>query len=113
MSRLLNAPAEQIRRSGELFQVLSLAHWLLTRSVRSERATVAASDQTQIKGDRSPGFLVNCGSDHAGELNGEVVSAIDRGMSASDLGGLIHVYPTISTSIQQLGGRAAVEQALK
>ena len=52
-------------------------------------------------------------SAHAGELIGELVLAIDRRMSVSDLGGLIHVYPTIATSIQQLGGRAAVEQAQK
>ena len=52
-------------------------------------------------------------SPHAGELIGELVLAIERGMSVSALGGVIHVYPTISTSIQQIGGRAAMEQARK
>ena len=50
---------------------------------------------------------------HAGELIGELVVAIDRKMSVADLGALIHVYPTIATSIQQLGGQAALKQAQK
>lgn len=50
---------------------------------------------------------------HAGELIGELVLAIERHLSVSDLGGSVHVYPTIATSIQQLGGRAAVAQAMK
>ena len=32
-------------------------------------------------------------------------------MSVADLGGVVHVYPTIATSLQQLGGRAAVARA--
>ncbi|MBA3606077.1 MAG: FAD-dependent oxidoreductase, partial [Acidimicrobiia bacterium] len=42
-------------------------------------------------------------ADHAGELIGELVMAIERGLSASELGGIVHVYPTIAMSIQQLG----------
>jgi pyruvate/2-oxoglutarate dehydrogenase complex dihydrolipoamide dehydrogenase (E3) component len=49
----------------------------------------------------------------AGELIGELAMAIHQRLSVSDLGGIIHVYPTIATSIQQLGGQAALDQALK
>lgn len=47
----------------------------------------------------------------AGELINELVVAIERRMSVADLGGVVHVYPTIATSLQQLGGRAAVDGA--
>ncbi|MEO5898917.1 MAG: FAD-dependent oxidoreductase [Ilumatobacteraceae bacterium] len=47
----------------------------------------------------------------ADELIGELVLAIERGMSVADLAGTVHVYPTIATSLQQLGGRAAVARA--
>ena len=47
----------------------------------------------------------------AGELINELVVAIERGMSVADLGGVVHVYPTVATSLQQLGGRAAVARA--
>ncbi|MDQ3469680.1 MAG: FAD-dependent oxidoreductase, partial [Actinomycetota bacterium] len=50
-------------------------------------------------------------ADHAGELIGELVMAIERGLSASELGGIVHVYPTIAMSIQQLGGQAATQKA--
>ncbi|MEP7203064.1 MAG: FAD-dependent oxidoreductase [Ilumatobacteraceae bacterium] len=47
----------------------------------------------------------------ASELINELVVAIERKMSVADLGGVVHVYPTIATSVQQLGGRAAMERA--
>ena len=47
----------------------------------------------------------------APELINELVVAIERKMSVADLGGVVHVYPTVATSVQQLGGRAAVERA--
>jgi pyruvate/2-oxoglutarate dehydrogenase complex dihydrolipoamide dehydrogenase (E3) component len=47
----------------------------------------------------------------AGELINELVVAMERGMSVADLGGVVHVYPTIATSLQQLGGQAAAARA--
>jgi len=47
----------------------------------------------------------------AGELIQELALAIERGMRFSDLASLIHVYPTLSTSIAQLAGEAAFEGA--
>jgi pyruvate/2-oxoglutarate dehydrogenase complex dihydrolipoamide dehydrogenase (E3) component len=47
----------------------------------------------------------------AGEVINELVVAIERKMCVADLGGVVHVYPTIATSLQQLGGRAAVDRA--
>ena len=52
-------------------------------------------------------------SESGGEVIGELALAIDRQRSVSQLGGLVHVYPTISTSIQQLGGAAATETAIR
>ena len=96
------------------------------RRVRVHRWSLAHSDRAHT--DRVEGSIVlvervrfgrrrlvgaHVLSSHAGELIGELVFAIDRGMSVADLGSLIHVYPTIATSIQQLGGRAALDEALK
>jgi pyruvate/2-oxoglutarate dehydrogenase complex dihydrolipoamide dehydrogenase (E3) component len=47
----------------------------------------------------------------AGELINELVVAIERRMSVADLGAIVHVYPTIATSLQQLGGQAAAARA--
>ncbi len=47
----------------------------------------------------------------ADELINELVLAIDRRMSVADLAGVVHVYPTVATSIQQLAGKAAVDRA--
>ena len=47
----------------------------------------------------------------AGELINELVLAIERRMCVADLGGVVHVYPTVATSVQQLGARAALERA--
>ena len=41
---------------------------------------------------------------NAGELIGELTLAIEQERSVSQLGGLVHVYPTIASSIQQVGG---------
>jgi pyruvate/2-oxoglutarate dehydrogenase complex dihydrolipoamide dehydrogenase (E3) component len=47
----------------------------------------------------------------AGEMIHELALAISRGMSFGDVAGLIHVYPTLSTSIGQLAAEAAFEGA--
>ena len=49
----------------------------------------------------------------AGELIGELTLAIEQQRSVSQLGSLVHVYPTIATSIQQVGGAAATETAIR
>ena len=49
----------------------------------------------------------------AGELIGELVLAIEQGMKLEDLAGVVHVYPTISTGIQQLAADAAYERATR
>ena len=50
---------------------------------------------------------------NAGELIGELTLAIEQERSVSQLGGLVHVYPTIASSIQQVGGAAATETAIR
>ncbi len=47
----------------------------------------------------------------AGELIHELALAIDQGLNLTDVGSLIHVYPTLSTEIGRLGGDAAFESA--
>jgi pyruvate/2-oxoglutarate dehydrogenase complex dihydrolipoamide dehydrogenase (E3) component len=47
----------------------------------------------------------------AGELIHELALAIHEGIKLGDLSSMIHVYPTLATSIQQLAGDAAFESA--
>jgi pyruvate/2-oxoglutarate dehydrogenase complex dihydrolipoamide dehydrogenase (E3) component len=47
----------------------------------------------------------------AGEMIHELALAINEGMKLAELASLIHVYPTLSTSIGQLAGEAAFEGA--
>ena len=47
----------------------------------------------------------------AGEMVHELALAMQRGLRLSDLASLVHVYPTMSTSIGQLGAEAAFERA--
>jgi pyruvate/2-oxoglutarate dehydrogenase complex dihydrolipoamide dehydrogenase (E3) component len=47
----------------------------------------------------------------AGELIHELALAIQQGMKLGDLSSMIHVYPTLATTIQQLAGDAAFESA--
>jgi pyruvate/2-oxoglutarate dehydrogenase complex dihydrolipoamide dehydrogenase (E3) component len=47
----------------------------------------------------------------AGEMIHELALAISRGLSFGDVASLIHVYPTLSTSIGQLAAEAAFEGA--
>jgi pyruvate/2-oxoglutarate dehydrogenase complex dihydrolipoamide dehydrogenase (E3) component len=49
----------------------------------------------------------------AGDVINELAVAIDQGLKLSDLGGIVHVYPTISLALQQLGGDAAYARARK
>ena len=47
----------------------------------------------------------------AGEMIQELSLAINEGLKFSDVAGLIHVYPTLSTGIGQLAAEAAFEGA--
>jgi pyruvate/2-oxoglutarate dehydrogenase complex dihydrolipoamide dehydrogenase (E3) component len=47
----------------------------------------------------------------AGEMIHELALAINKGMKLAEVASLIHVYPTLSTSIGQLAGEAAFEGA--
>ncbi len=47
----------------------------------------------------------------AGEMIHELALAINEGMKLSEIAGLVHVYPTLSTGIGQLAGEAAFEGA--
>ncbi len=47
----------------------------------------------------------------AGEMIHELALAVDKGMKLAELAGLIHVYPTLSTSIGQVAAEAAFEGA--
>ena len=47
----------------------------------------------------------------AGEMIHELGLAVDKGMKLAELAGLIHVYPTLSTSVGQLAAEAAFEGA--
>lgn len=47
----------------------------------------------------------------AGELIHELSLAIREGLKLRDLGGLVHVYPTLSVGIGQLAGEASYERA--
>lgn len=48
---------------------------------------------------------------NAGEIVNELALALHRGLDLADLGRVIHVYPTYSIGIQQLGADAAYERA--
>jgi len=48
---------------------------------------------------------------NAGEVIHELALAIDEGKKLSDLGSLVHVYPTLSIGIGQLAGEASYERA--
>jgi pyruvate/2-oxoglutarate dehydrogenase complex dihydrolipoamide dehydrogenase (E3) component len=81
----------------------------------SDRARAEAETQGRVvlalRKDRLVGAHVLAPS--AGELIHELVLAIRRGLRLRKLLGLVHVYPTISTSISQLAGEAATENALR
>jgi len=85
------------------------------------RMELAHSDRARADGSEDGVILVVCVKRKivgahilaaaAGELIQELALAIERGLRFSDLASLIHVYPTLSTSIAQLAGEAAFEGA--
>jgi pyruvate/2-oxoglutarate dehydrogenase complex dihydrolipoamide dehydrogenase (E3) component len=81
---------------------------------RSDRARAEAEEGRivlALRKDRVVGAHVLAPS--AGELIHELVLAIRKGLRLRKLLELVHVYPTISTSVGQLAGEAAIENALR
>jgi pyruvate/2-oxoglutarate dehydrogenase complex dihydrolipoamide dehydrogenase (E3) component len=81
---------------------------------RSDRARAEAEEGRivlALRKDRVVGAHVLAPS--AGELIHELVLAIRKGLRLRKLLELVHVYPTISTSVSQLAGEAAMENALR
>jgi pyruvate/2-oxoglutarate dehydrogenase complex dihydrolipoamide dehydrogenase (E3) component len=83
--------------------------------VRSDRARAEAEDEGRIVLALRKGRIVGAHAlaPSAGELIHELALAIRKGMRLRKLFGLVHVYPTISTSISTLAGETAVANALR
>jgi pyruvate/2-oxoglutarate dehydrogenase complex dihydrolipoamide dehydrogenase (E3) component len=81
------------------------AHWAGARADGSpEGAIVVVTARGKVVG-------AHILAPSAGEMIHELAVAINEGMKLSELASLIHVYPTLSTSIGQLAGEAAFEGA--
>ena len=88
--------------------------WSLDHNDRAhvERASGGAIVLVErVGGLRSRLVGANVLAPGAGEVINELVVAIEQRMSVADLAGVVHVYPTVATSVQQLAGRAAVARA--
>jgi pyruvate/2-oxoglutarate dehydrogenase complex dihydrolipoamide dehydrogenase (E3) component len=82
---------------------------------RSDRARAEAEDEGRIVLALRKGRIVGAHvlAPSAGELIHELVLAIRKKMQLRKLFELVHVYPTISTSIATLAGETAVTHALR
>jgi pyruvate/2-oxoglutarate dehydrogenase complex dihydrolipoamide dehydrogenase (E3) component len=99
--------AEARRRHGDGVDVwrLDLAHSDRARADGvSDGAMVVVTHDKKVVG-------AHILAPAAGEMIHELALAIDQGLKFSDVAGLIHVYPTLSTSIGQLAAEAAFEGA--
>ncbi|HTJ75683.1 MAG TPA: FAD-dependent oxidoreductase [Acidimicrobiales bacterium] len=99
--------AEAEKKHGDEVEVwrMELAH--------SDRARADGSPEGAIVVVTAKGKVVGAHilAPSAGEMIHELAVAINEGMKLSELASLIHVYPTLSTSIGQLAGEAAFEGA--
>ncbi|HUS60686.1 MAG TPA: FAD-dependent oxidoreductase, partial [Acidimicrobiales bacterium] len=79
----------------------------------SDRARAEGSTDGAIVLVTAKGRLVGAHilASSAGEMIHELALGIDRGLRLSDLAGLVHVYPTLSTSIGQLAAEAVFADA--
>ncbi len=102
--------AERYGEEGVVVHRWSLAHNDRAHADGSTGAMVLV-EQRRRSGHRLVGAHVL--AEAAGELIGELTLAIEQQRSVSQLGSLVHVYPTIATSIQQVGGAAATETAIR
>ena len=81
----------------------------------SDRARADSAADGEIRVVTHKGKMVGAHAltPNAGEVIHELALAISEGKKLSDLGGLVHVYPTLSVGIGQLAGEAAYERAGK
>jgi len=81
----------------------------------SDRARADSAADGEIRVVTHKGRMVGAHAltPNAGEVIHELALAISEGKKLSDLGGLVHVYPTLSVGIGQLAGEAAYERAAK
>lgn len=94
------------------FGVRSVRPWRIDLE-RSDRARADGAAQGRLVLVTARGRLVGAHAlaPHAGELTGELTLAIRKGLRLHELAGLVHVYPTYSTSIPQLAAEAAYGRA--
>ncbi|MGH2686573.1 MAG: dihydrolipoyl dehydrogenase family protein, partial [Actinomycetota bacterium] len=76
---------------------------------RSDRARADSAASGAVVVVTAKGRLVGAHvlAPSAGEIIHELALGISKGMKLNDLAGLIHVYPTLSTSVGQLAAEAA------
>ncbi|MDP9070650.1 MAG: FAD-dependent oxidoreductase [Actinomycetota bacterium] len=90
--------------------------------VRVWRVDLAHSDRARAEGDAEGRIIAVCGpkgrllgahilAATAGDMIHELALVIDRGGKLTDVSHLIHVYPTLSTSVGQLASQATYEKA--
>ncbi len=105
--------AEAAAQYGE--DGVAVHRWSLDHNDRAHAdgstGAIVLVEQRRRTGRRLVGAHVLAES--AGELIGELTLAIEQERSVTQLGSLVHVYPTIATSIQQIGGAAATEAAIR
>jgi pyruvate/2-oxoglutarate dehydrogenase complex dihydrolipoamide dehydrogenase (E3) component len=91
-------------------------------SVRVRRLDLAHSDRARSDGEPEGRIMAVCGpndrllgahilSAHAGEMIHELAFVVSRKGRLNDLSKLIHVYPTLSTSIGQLAAESSFDNA--
>ena len=98
------AEAEKKHDDVEVYR-MELAH--------SDRARAESAAEGCIVVVTAKGKLVGAHilAPSAGEMIHELAMGINEGMKLAELASLIHIYPTLSTSIGQLAGEAAFEGA--
>jgi pyruvate/2-oxoglutarate dehydrogenase complex dihydrolipoamide dehydrogenase (E3) component len=93
-------------------------------AVKVRRIDLSHSDRARADGDAAGRIVAVCGpkgrllgahilAPNAGEMIHELALVIKNGGRLSDLSSLIHVYPTLSTSVGQLAAEATFESALR
>jgi pyruvate/2-oxoglutarate dehydrogenase complex dihydrolipoamide dehydrogenase (E3) component len=90
----------------------AVAVWVQDLS-HSDRARADSAAGGEIRIVTAKGRIVGAHAlaPNAGELIGELALAIDQRLKLTELGSLVHVYPTIAIAIQQIAGEAAYASA--
>src|SRR5262249_16387502 len=90
---------------------ISVSHWDMERTDRA----ICESQTTgfiKIIHHAEKVLGVTIVGEQAGEQINEFTLALRRGLSLPDLAGIMHVYPTYSTGIQQLAAQITTEHLL-